>query len=168
VHCGYYLHYRITNHWKQLALEKDMSEEPNTESTELKKPGRPCKYTPETVTRLLRAVEAVLTLRQSCKAAGISETTLYEWRGEYPELEPRLEAARERAREDALRVIQEAGKKDWRAKEAWLRLSFQADYRRDTSINVTATANAQQAIVVTEEKRRELQERLKPTKRIGG
>jgi hypothetical protein len=75
-----------------------MNEEPNTELTELKKPGRPCKYTPETVTRLLSAVEAGLTMKQSCKAAGISETTLYEWRGEYPELEPRLEAARERAR----------------------------------------------------------------------
>jgi Transposase len=121
-----------------------MNEEPNTELTELKKPGRPCKYTPETVTRLLSAVEAGLTLKQSCKAAGISETTLYEWRGEYPELEPRLEAARERAREDALRVIQEAGKKDWRAKEAWLRLSFQSDYRpagAKVEVNTNAIAD---------------------------
>jgi hypothetical protein len=137
-----------------------MNEEPNTELTELKKPGRPCKYTPETVTRLLSAVQAGLTMKQSCKATGISETTLYEWRGEYPELEPRLEAARERAREDALRVIQEAGKKDWRAKEAWLRLSFQSDYR-PAGAKVEVNTNARAGVVVlTQEKRRELQERL--------
>jgi hypothetical protein len=50
---------------------------------------------------------------------------------------------------------------DWRALEAFLRMSFSADYRRDAHINVSATANAQHAVVVTEEKRRELQERLK-------
>jgi hypothetical protein len=99
-------------------------------------------------------------LKQGCRAAGISETTLYEWRGEYPELEARLEAARERAREDALRVIQEAGKKDWRAKEAWLRLSFPSDYR-PVGAKVEVNTNAQAGVVVvTEEKRREVQERL--------
>jgi hypothetical protein len=62
----------------------------------------------------------------------------------------------------AIRVAGEAG--DWRALEAFLRMSFPADYRRDASINVTATACVQQAaVVVTEEQRRrllELRERL--------
>jgi hypothetical protein len=38
--------------------------------------------------------------------------------------------------------------------------AFQADYRRDASIKVTAMANAQQAVVVTREKLRELIARL--------
>ena len=66
--------------------------------------------------------------------------------------------AREAARQKALggiRAVREAG--DWRAWEAFLRMSFPADYRRDASINVTATASAQQAaVVVTEEQRQRL------------
>jgi len=84
---------------------------------------------PRTVERLLSALEAGLTLKQACVAAGIGETTLHERRKEYSDLEPRLEAARERAREAALRAIRAAGEKDWPAHEAWLRLSFQNDYR---------------------------------------
>jgi len=61
-----------------------------------------------------------------------------------------------------IRAAGEAG--DWRALEAFLRLSFPGDYRRDASINVTATANTQQAAVVcTEEQRQrliELRQRL--------
>jgi hypothetical protein len=48
---------------------------------------------------------------------------------------------------DALRVIQEAGKKDWRAKEAWLRLSFQPDYR-PAGAKVEVNSNAQAGVVV--------------------
>jgi hypothetical protein len=43
------------------------------------------------------------------------------------------------------------------ALKATLRMSFPADYRRDASINITATASAQQAaVVVTEERRQRL------------
>jgi hypothetical protein len=138
-----------------------MNEEPNTELTELKKPGRPCKYTPETVERLLGAVERGLTLKQACVSAEIGETTLHEWRKEYPELEAQLLAAREQAREQALATIQDASQRDWKAAEAWLRLSFQSDYRQGgTKVEVNTNAQAGM-VVVTEEKRRELQQRLK-------
>jgi len=129
----------------------------NKELAELRKPGRPCKYTPATVERLLSAVEAGLTLKQACIAAGIGETTLHEWRKEYPDLKPRLEAARERAREAALRAIRAAGEKDWRAHEAWLRLSFQSDYRQsNTKVEVNTNAQAGVGIVCTEEQRMRL------------
>jgi len=128
------------------------------ELTELRKPGRPCKYTKQTIDRLLSAVEAGLTMKQACTAADIGETTLNEWRQKYPDLEPRIEAARERARANALRAIQAAGERDWRAWEAWLRLSFQADYRQaGTKIDVAATVGAQQAkieVVCDEAKRK--------------
>jgi hypothetical protein len=40
-------------------------------------------------------------------------------------------------------------------------MSFAADYRKDTSINVNATANAQAGtVVISEEKRRKLQEQF--------
>lgn len=65
--------------------------------------------------------------------------------------------AREQARQKALAGIKAAGEAgDWRALEAFLRLSFHADYRRDASINVTATATNQQALVCDEATRQRL------------
>jgi hypothetical protein len=67
--------------------------------------------------------------------------------------------ARETARRKALAGIKAAGEAgDWRALEAFLRMSFPADYRRDASINVSAAATTHQAagVVCTEEQRRKL------------
>jgi hypothetical protein len=62
-----------------------------------------------------------------------------------------MEAAREEARQKASEGIRTAGEKDWRELSEWLKLTF-PEYRQGNSINVTATANAQQApVVVTEE-----------------
>jgi hypothetical protein len=125
------------------------------------KGGRPTLYTPETINKLLTSLADGLTIKQACKAGGVSESTLSDWRERYPDLEPRLVEAREHARQKALANIKAAGESgDWRASEAFLRMSFAADYRRDANINVNATATAQQGVVLTEEKRRELQERL--------
>jgi hypothetical protein len=94
----------------------------------------------------------------------LSESTLSDWRERYPELEPRLIEAREAARRKVLATIKSIGEEtnDWRALDTWLQRSFPADYRKDASINVSATANAQQAqgVVLTEEKRRVLQEKF--------
>ena len=40
---------------------------------------------------------------------------MIDWRQRYPDLEPRVEAAREIARQKALEGIKTAGEKDWRA-----------------------------------------------------
>ncbi len=119
--------------------------------------GRPTKYEPETIDRLLAAIADGLTQKQACIATGICENTLSNWREKHPELESRLEQARESARQKALAGIKQAGEAgDWRALEAFLRMSFPADYRRDASISVTATAVAAQQQVVSEEQRQRL------------
>ena len=122
------------------------------------RPGRPTKYEPETVGRLLAALGDGLTIKQACLAAGIGQSTLSDWLERHPELGAQLSEARETARRKALAGIRAAGEAgDWRALEAFLRMSFPSDYRRDSSINVTATANTQQAAVVcTEEQRQRL------------
>lgn len=124
------------------------------------KAGRPTKYEPETVDRLLAALADGLTQKQACIASGICESTLAAWREKHPEFESRLGQGREMARQKALSCIKRAGEAgDWRASEAFLRLSFPADYRRDASINVNATAMAQAAapaLVCTEEQRHQL------------
>jgi hypothetical protein len=60
--------------------------------------GRPSKYLPEVVDDLLAAIGDGLTLKQACTAAGISESALAAYRERHPELNPRLEQAREQAR----------------------------------------------------------------------
>ena len=57
--------------------------------------------------------------------------------------------AREQARQKALARIKAAGEDgDWRASEAFLRLSFAADYRQGGSVNVNATASVQAGVIV--------------------
>jgi hypothetical protein len=66
-----------------------------------------------------------------------------------------MEVAREEPRQKALEGIKSAGEKDWPALAEWLKLTF-PEHRSSHGINVSASANAQQAtVVVTEEKRRE-------------
>jgi hypothetical protein len=151
-------------------MQKTTTEQPSKETDQhvvsmvntTNKGGRPTLYTPETVDRLLTALADGVTQKQACLASGISESTLSNWKEQYPELEQRLASAREQARQKALTQIRAAGEAgDWRASEAFLRMSFPADYRRG-DINVSATAvNDQRTVVVTEVKRRELQAKLR-------
>jgi hypothetical protein len=134
------------------------------ESTEPEnKGGRPTKYEPATVDRILAAIADGLNLKQACIASGICQNTLATWREKYPELEQRFSEAREQARQKALAGIRAAGEAgDWRALEAFLRMSFPADYRRDSNINVSATAGVQQSsFVISAETAERLQERHK-------
>ena len=121
------------------------------------KAGRPELYKTETAERLLAALRAGLTHKQACLACGISQSTLANWREQFPDLESRMEAAREEARQKALEGIKAAGQKDWRALAEWLKLTF-PEHRQSSNINVSATAHAQQAtgVVITEEQRQRL------------
>jgi hypothetical protein len=126
----------------------------NSELIEINKVGRPSKYQPATIQRILAALEDGLTQKQACLYAGICENTLAAWRQKHPELEAQINQAREQAGRKALAGIKAAAEKgDWRAWEAFLRMSFPGDYRQGTSVTVSATAGAQQAIVCTEEQR---------------
>jgi len=93
-------------------------------------------------------------------ACGIDQSTLANWRERYPDLEPRMEAAREEARQKALEGIKTAGEKDWRALAEWLKLTF-PEHRSGYNINVSASANAHQGVVITAEDRKRIQERMR-------
>jgi len=120
------------------------------------KPGRPSKFSQETVSRLLEAISDGLNIKQACTAAAIGETTLSRWKSEYPDLEIQLNEAREKARQDALRSIQKAGNLDWRAKARWLELSFHADYRQAGTKIELNNQQAQEAVkvLITPDQRR--------------
>lgn len=124
--------------------------------------GRPTKYEPEIIDRVVAALADGLTQKQACIASGICENTLATWREKYPELESQLAEARETARRKALAGIRAAGEAgDWRAWEAFLKYSFQADYRQNPQVSVTATAVAAQQMVTEEQRTRLIQMREK-------
>jgi hypothetical protein len=72
-------------------------------------------------------------------AYGICQSTLTAWRREYEELEPRIEAVREVARQTALEGIKKAGQKDWRALAEWLEADLPENHS-GSNINVSVTA----------------------------
>jgi len=123
-------------------------------------PGRPTKYSHTTVERLCEGLADGMPIKGACAVAGIGVTTLAEWRERYPELEARMAAAREHARQKMLQRVKTASETDWRAAAEWLRLTFPADYRGSANkIEVTASACASSGMVLTEEDRLRLIER---------
>jgi hypothetical protein len=51
-----------------------------------RKAGRPTKYEPETIERLLVGLADGLPIKSACMIAGIGVSTLADWREKYPEL----------------------------------------------------------------------------------
>jgi hypothetical protein len=118
------------------------------------KSGGQSKFTQRRVDRILRALRAGLDQKQAITAAGIGNDTFYRWKRDNPEFAKAIEAAREQAREDALRSIRAAGEEDWKATAAWLRFSFRKDYA-PTASNQTQVAQA--VLVCDEETRKQIQ-----------
>src|SRR5260370_39542841 len=122
--------------------------------------GRPTKYSHHVLERLCGALSDGMPIKGACVVAGIGVTTLAEWREKRPEIEQRIDEARELARKKALQRIKAAGEKDWRAYAEWLRLTFPADYRGSVNkIDVSATAHAS-SFVITQEKLSSIRDRL--------
>ena len=114
-----------------------------TNGSRQNKGGRPTKYNEAVVKKLCDALADGMPQKGACINAGISETTLAGWREQYHELNDLMERAREVARLQALRGIKNAGERDWRATESWLRLTFPADYRGNkVEVNENASSNA--------------------------
>jgi hypothetical protein len=117
--------------------------------------GRPTKYNEQTIERVCAALADGLPIKGACVVAGIGVTTLAEWRDKYPEIEERMNQARECYREKALQTIKRAiDAHDWRAAVAALKLIF-PEYRESTQIGV----NVGVAVVLPEAERVKLIER---------
>src|SRR5262245_55992007 len=102
--------------------------------------GRPTKYNEKVMTRLYEALADGMPIKSACVKAGIGVTTLNDWRERHPEVETKIEQARDRFREKALLTIKSAFESgDWRAAVAALKLVF-PEYRASSKIDVSATA----------------------------
>jgi hypothetical protein len=128
-------------------METDESKEPQV--------GRPTKYNEKTIARLCEALADGMPIKAACVVAGIGVTTLNAWRDKYPEIEERMNQARESYREKALQTIKRAiDAHDWRAAVAALKLAF-PEYRDRAQVDVQVGV----AVVLPEADRVKLIER---------
>lgn len=95
--------------------------------------GRPTKYTPENVERILTAVKLGAPLTHACNYAGIHFDTLNEWRKQYPEFSAQLKEAEGEAVKGWLDKIEAAAADgNWQAAAWKLERRYPHDFgRRD-------------------------------------
>jgi hypothetical protein len=113
-----------------------------------KKPGRPTIRTPEIENILIEAAETGAPIKACCATARISYETFRTWCMSDPQLAERFYEARERGRVNALSILQEASKDDWRAAAEWLRLAHRADYSTRAEISVEGAPKQDEGIVI--------------------
>ena len=138
--------------------DKSVIAQPNA-----RRPGPPTKYTPKTVARLVGAVGDGLGLNQACVVASISYGTLMKWQREKPDLAQKLEYAKEKSALKHLNIIKAAAERgDWRASEAFLKLTRPEIYRKApaepsqnyTQINTAITLTPEQQERIWQQRKR--------------
>lgn len=95
--------------------------------------GRPTKYIPETVDKILEAVKLGAPLTHACNYAGVSFETFNEWRKRYSEFSERLKEAEGHAVKGWLDKIEAAASSgNWQAAAWKLERRYPHDFgRRD-------------------------------------
>ena len=98
---------------------------------------RPTKYTPETSTSLLAAIEDGATFEQAAAAAGIHRDTLTEWRKRFPAFSVDLEKAEAAGVVARLARIDAAGRAGaWQADAWWLERRYPEQWGRRDKVQV--------------------------------
>jgi hypothetical protein len=99
--------------------------------------------------------------RPACAVANVGVSTLSDWRKADPELEARIDAAKEKLREKCLQTFSKAlEENDWRAADALMKLVF-PEYRQNSKVEVSASASSVSFPTLTPEVIASLQERRK-------
>jgi hypothetical protein len=109
---------------------------------------RPTLRTPEIENILIEAAETGAPIKACCATARISYETFRAWCMSDPELAFQFYQARERGRVNALSILQQAAKEDWRAAAEWLRLAHRESYSTRAEISVEGAPKQDEGIVI--------------------
>ena len=90
--------------------------------------GRPTKYTPATVEKILEALRGGNTRRASCAVADVSQDSLALWLRTYPEFAEAVEKAEGKAEAKMVSVIKAASETTWQAAAWWLERKHKAEW----------------------------------------
>lgn len=79
--------------------------------------GRPTKYTPECVNRILKAIEECMPYASAAAIGGISEATFYQWKNDFIEFSEAIKEASAKAEQGLVDTIRTD--ESWQSK-AWI------------------------------------------------
>jgi hypothetical protein len=79
-----------------------------------------CKYSPERVAVIVSAIETGCPAAHAARAAGISDTTFYDWKKEFPEFRDAIAQAESRGMLKRLEAIQKAADSGQWTASAWV------------------------------------------------
>lgn len=92
------------------------------------------KNTPEVRAAIIESVRAGAYAKHAAGAAGIGETSFYEWVGADPAFAEAIAQARDEATNAMVRIIQGAAADDWRAASWYLERTRVADFRESKEV----------------------------------
>lgn len=99
--------------------------------------GAPSKFTPETVKMVCNALAAGNTRRASCRYAGISHETFYQWLKDQPDFSDAVEKAEADAEvRHVANIAKAANDGTWTASAWWLERRQPADWGRKDRIDL--------------------------------
>ncbi len=109
--------------------------------------GRPGKRDEALEQQLCDALRSGVPIRLACDFVGIAESTYFAWQQQFPEFSERVRRARATVAVQNLALIQTAGKTDWRAAEAALKLAFPDQFGQRLTIQGEQRAELIQHLV---------------------
>lgn len=108
--------------------------------------GRPTKYTPETVKRILEAIKLGVAYVDAANYAGVGLATFNEWRDRYPEFAEAVESASGQAVTACMAKIQKAATEgSWQA-SAWILERRHPDRYGRTRVELTGAEGGPVAV----------------------
>ena len=108
--------------------------------------GRPTKYTPETVKRVIEAIKLGCAYVDAANYAGINYDTFNEWRKQYPEFSDAVETASGAAVTACMAKIQKAATEgSWQA-SAWILERRHPDRYGRTRVELTGAEGGPVAV----------------------
>jgi transposase-like protein len=108
--------------------------------------GRPTKYTPETVKRIIEAIKLGVAYVDAANYGGVSFETFNEWRKQYPEFSEAVESASGQAVTACMAKIQKAATEgSWQA-SAWILERRHPDRYGRTRVELTGAEGGPVAI----------------------
>lgn len=107
----------------------------------MKKAGRPSKYTPETVDKILKALAVGAPYTHACNYAGIGFDAFNEWRAKYPEFSESIKEAEGRAVTGWLAKIEKAASDgNWQAAAWKLERRYPQEFGRQDKVTIDVHA----------------------------
>ncbi|HEV2210214.1 MAG TPA: hypothetical protein VG167_15660 [Verrucomicrobiae bacterium] len=100
--------------------------------------GRPTKFTPANIRRMLKCAKRGLPLTLVAQAAGISFQTLLNYRKANPRFEDALQRSIAKGTDERLKKIEEASATDWRA-ASWLLEHTMPQYFAKSRLEISGT-----------------------------